>query len=59
MTASASSPAVLARPVALQEPIRIQLRIIQILSRLEEGEPGWPLALRSQSEAKTAQSGFP
>uniref|UniRef100_A0A8C6XUJ5 Telomeric repeat binding factor 2 n=1 Tax=Naja naja TaxID=35670 RepID=A0A8C6XUJ5_NAJNA len=28
--------AVLARPVALDEPIRIQLRIIQILSRLEE-----------------------
>ncbi|KAK9392590.1 telomeric repeat-binding factor 2 [Crotalus adamanteus] len=28
--------AVLARPVALEEPIRIQLRIIQILSRLEE-----------------------
>lgn len=33
-------PAVLARPVALEEPIQIQLRIIQILSRLEEGERG-------------------
>ncbi|KAL7979668.1 hypothetical protein Chor_004826 [Crotalus horridus] len=32
--------AVLARPVALEEPIRIQLRIIQILSRLEED---WPI----------------
>ncbi|XP_026581520.1 telomeric repeat-binding factor 2-like, partial [Pseudonaja textilis] len=32
--------AVLARPVALEEPLRIQLRIIQILSRLEEGERG-------------------
>ncbi|XP_013930307.1 PREDICTED: telomeric repeat-binding factor 2 isoform X2 [Thamnophis sirtalis] len=28
--------AILARPVALEEPIQIQLRIIQILSRLEE-----------------------
>ncbi|XP_058011542.1 telomeric repeat-binding factor 2 isoform X6 [Ahaetulla prasina] len=35
-TASACSPAVLARPVALEEPVRVQLRIIQILSRLEE-----------------------
>ncbi|XP_026549382.1 telomeric repeat-binding factor 2-like [Notechis scutatus] len=54
--------AVLARPLALEEPLRIQLRIIQILSRLEEGErgrspsllgpgaagAGWPLPLRSQ-----------
>ncbi|XP_034282589.1 telomeric repeat-binding factor 2 isoform X2 [Pantherophis guttatus] len=43
--------AVLARPVALQEPIRIQLRIIQILSRLEED---W--AIDSETELTPLES---